>query len=91
MILYNYFYQMINMLSLMCLERNHSGISEIQYLYSLDFTIDCFLNEKISYGIRANLSKLLISAHIDKDPLEFITIPKMARLWSDITTQKINI
>ena len=84
MILYNYFQSMINMLSLMCLDRNLSGYSQIQYLYSLDFVIDSFLNEKISYGIRANMSKLLLSAHIDKDPLETLKVPKLARLWKDV-------
>ena len=90
MILYNYFQSMINMLSIMCLNRNLSGYSKIQYLYSLDFIVDSFLNEKISYGIRANLGKLLLTAHIDKDPLELLSIPKLARLWRDVNIANKN-
>jgi hypothetical protein len=75
---------MIKLLSLMCLTRNHSGLSVIERKYDLDFTLDCFLNDKISDKMRSNFAQLLITAHIDKEPYEKITVPKMARIWNKI-------
>lgn len=68
----------------MCLNKNYKGIIPLSEQYPLDFTIDCFLNEKISYKMRANFAKLLMTLHIEKDPLETITVPTLARVWSDI-------
>lgn len=68
--LYTYFESMINLISVMCLQRNYAGINDLEGQYSLDFTIDCFMNPKISYTMRANFAKMLLSLHLDKDPLE---------------------
>lgn len=79
--LYYYFIAMIDLISLMCLSRNYAGIKDLNSLYPIDFVIDCFLNEKISYPLRSNLAKVLISLHIDKDPLEQINVPILTRVW----------
>ena len=79
--LYNYFIAMIDLISLMCLNRNYAGINKLQELYPLDFAVECFLNPKISYKLRSNFAKLLISLHIDKDPLEYVVIPVLTRVW----------
>jgi len=86
--LYNYFDSMLRLTSLMCLSRNYAGINEISVLYSLDFVIDCFLNEDIAYSMRSNLAKMLLSVHIDKDPLEMINVPILTRVWSDVAQLK---
>lgn len=81
----------MNLVSLMCLQRNYAGINDLQDFYKLDFCVDCFLNENIPFRLRANLAKVLISVHIDKDPLEEITVPVMARVWHEITNNNIAI
>lgn len=86
--LYNYFDSMLRLTSLMCLSRNYAGINDIGVLYSLDFVIDCFLNEDIAYSMRSNLAKMLLSVHIDKDPLEMINVPILTRVWSDVAQLK---
>jgi len=86
--LYNYFDSMLRLTSLMCLSRNYAGINDIGILYSLDFVIDCFLNEDIAYSMRSNLAKMLLSVHIDKDPLEMINVPILTRVWSDVAQLK---
>jgi hypothetical protein len=86
--LYYYFDSMLRLTSLMCLSRNYAGINEIEVLYSLDFVIDCFLNEDIAYSMRSNLAKMLLSVHIDKDPLEMINVPILTRVWSDVAQVK---
>lgn len=34
--------------------------------------------------LRASFAKFLLHLHIDKDPLEQITVPNLARMWPDI-------
>lgn len=82
--LYNYFESMITLISLMCLERNYNGINILVELYSMDFVINSFLNTKLKPILRANLAKLAISLHIDKNPLENISVPILTRIWLDI-------
>jgi hypothetical protein len=89
--LYNYFNSMLQLISLMCLQRNYAGINPLQDLYPLDFTIDCFLNPKICYKMRSNFAKMLITLHIDKDPLENVNVPILTRVWQEIASKNILI
>ena len=34
--------------------------------------------------LRASFAKFLLHLHIDKDPLEEVTVPNLARMWPDI-------
>jgi hypothetical protein len=79
--LYYYFESMCKLVSLMCLDRNSNGINILENIYTVDFVIDCFLSPNIPDMLRANLAKILITLHIDKDPLEPIQIPILARVW----------
>lgn len=82
--LYKYFQTMINLVSLMCQERNYPGIDNCVDRYQIDFLLDSFLNEEISYPLRSNLAKALDAVHIDKKPLEMINLPILTRVWDDI-------
>lgn len=68
----------------MCLDRNYAGIRPLETLYSVDFILDCFLNESIPFKLRGYFAKTLLSLHIDKDPLEEISLPTLTRVWKDI-------
>jgi hypothetical protein len=50
----------------------------------VDFAIECFMNEKINWDLRANLAKLIITVHIDINPLEELNLPNLTRVWDDI-------
>mmetsp|Transcript_11845 Transcript_11845/g.18234 ORF Transcript_11845/g.18234 Transcript_11845/m.18234 type:complete len:401 (-) Transcript_11845:5665-6867(-) len=89
--LYNYFESMCNLVSLMCLSRNYKGIKPLELMYSLDFTIDNFLNQKVPDKLRSNLAKILICVHIDKDPLEQINLPILTRVWQEIAQAKTTL
>jgi hypothetical protein len=65
----------------MCLDRNYLGIRALEVPYSCELILDCFLNEKVPFRLRAYLAKTLLSLHIDKDPLEEITVPVLTRVW----------
>jgi len=46
--------------------------------------IDCTLNEGLPHSLRARFARLLITLHMDKDPLEALNVPVMTRVWDDI-------
>jgi len=89
--LYNYFDSMINLISLMGLGRNYRGINDLQDIYKVEMIIDCFLNPNISYKMRANFARLLITIHIDKDPLEKLVVPVLTRTWGEILLEKTDM
>ena len=41
--------------------------------------------------LRANLAKILITLHIDKEPLEPLHVPTYARVWHDIPLNKLSV
>lgn len=84
--LYKYFQTMVNLVSLMCQERNYPGIDNCVDRYPIDFLLDSFLNSSISYPMRSNLARALDAVHIDKKPLEMINLPILTRVWDDIKT-----
>ena len=89
--LYTYFESMCHLISLMCMSRNYKGINILVERYSLDFTLDCFLNQSIPSQLRSYLAKVLIYLHIDKDPLEEINLPNLTRAWQEIASAKTTI
>lgn len=89
--LYKYFQTMINLVSLMCQERNYPGIQGCENMYTLDFLLDSFLKDEVSYPLRSNLARALNAVHIDQKPLEVINLPVLTRVWDDIKAQKIGI
>jgi hypothetical protein len=82
--LFNYFESTQYLISLMCLSRNYKGILLLEKNYSVDYIIDCFSNDNIPKKLRSYYGKILISLHIDKDPLEYINLPVLTRVWQDI-------
>jgi hypothetical protein len=89
--LYNYFESLIDMLAAICMERNYKCIQVLEGLYTLDMVIDCTLNPKIPYSLRARFSRLLITLHMDKDPLETMNIPVMTRVWDEIESEVVTL
>ena len=79
--MYDYFESMINLVSLMCYQRNYRGIEPCKDLYPLDFSIDSFFNPRVPLILRANLAKIILTVHLDKDPLERLNLPVLTRVW----------
>jgi len=67
-----------------CMDRNYKGINALTTIYSVDMVIDCTLSEKLPYAMRARFARLLISLHMDKDPLEALNVPIMTRVWDEV-------
>lgn len=66
------------------MERNYKGINALTSIYTLDMVIDCTLSEKIPFALRAKFARLLVSLHMDKDPLEALNVPILTRVWDDV-------
>jgi hypothetical protein len=75
---------MINLNAEMCLQRNYKGILLLENIFSLEQIIDCTLNNKIPHKLRSKFAKLLLHLHVDKDPLEIITVPVLTRVWHEV-------
>ena len=71
------------------MERNYKCINQLSSIYTREMVIDCTLNEKMEYALRARFARLLISLHMDKDPLEQLNIPIMTRVWDEIEGEEI--
>lgn len=82
--MYNYFQALINLMAHICMERNYKGINALTSIYTLDMVIDCTLSDKLPYAMRARFARLLMSLHMDKDPLEALNVPIMTRVWDEV-------
>jgi inositol 1,4,5-triphosphate receptor type 1 len=75
----------------MCLQRNYRGINSLVEVYPLEQIYYCTVNENVHLLLRAAFAKFLLHLHIDKDPLEEITVPNLARMWPDIVGKKTQL
>ena len=82
--LYSYFQALIQLSASICYMRNYISIRDLESVFTLDLVIDCVLNEKINAPLRASFANLLITLHLDKDPLEKLVLPVMTRRWDEI-------
>lgn len=89
--LYNYFQSLIDLMASICMERNYKCINQLTSIYTLDVVIDCTLNPNIPFAMRARFARLLITLHMDKDPLEKLNIPIMTRVWDEVEAEIIEL
>jgi len=89
--LYGYFENIINLASLMCLSRNYAGINQMVNIYTIDFVMHAFLSPKVKDKFRSYFGRLLLSLHIDKDPLEAINVPELTRKWAVVQKAQVQI
>lgn len=68
------------------MDRNYKCIVDLENIFTLDMVIDCTLNPNVELALRARFARLLITLHMDKDPLEKLNIPIMTRVWDNIET-----
>ena len=56
----------------------------MEEIFTIDQVIDCVLNQGIPAPLRAAFCQLLITLHLDKDPLEKLVVPILTRVWDEI-------
>ena len=83
--IYTYFESLILLSAKICFDRNNKSIDALKYFYQLDNVIECVLNENLKDTLRSNFAELLISLHMDCDPLDTMPIPQMTRVFNQLT------
>ena len=60
-------------------------------MYPVEQVFECTVNENVQMLLRASFAKFLLFLHIDKAPLEEITVPDLSRVWSDIVHHRTKL
>jgi hypothetical protein len=80
----NFFISQLYLVAEMCVERNYAVITTMEVLYPYEVLIT-LLKANYSDSLKGSAARLLMCLYVDRDPQIEIKLPRLTRMWSEIS------
>jgi len=79
--MYNYYLAFLSLATSLCYDRSYKGINSFLHIFPVEIIFGCAKMEELPYAIRSRFTDLLLTLHVDKQPLEPLRVPALTRIW----------
>lgn len=79
--MYNYYLAFLSLATSLCYDRSYKGINCFLPIFPVEITFGCSKMEALPFAMRSRFTDLLLTLHVDKQPLEPLRVPALTRIW----------